>query len=457
MGLDVEFFADVIGTGTGTTEQTVDVPDWVEFIDLAVLGGGGGADGGVIANGRSGNGAVWAAQILRVERLLGDANPTWNLTPQTHRLVMRYTVGRGGATGSGSGTQSIVAFDAVPRTTGTRRQLITLSSPGAQGSAIAALGVGGVNGPAGGGPSTGGQQGGTLGTRDLVLNGIVYPGGDGGKGGVQPGPGAGGCGGVIFGAAAQIGGTGKINWRYYTGSTIQQLSFTQGMPSPATITLESAPISAKQINFAVLGGGAGGGGAGLTPNSGGAGGLGGRWATMPNYQGDPLILADLLAAKGKTVSDVERLQLEYQVGFAGSGGNGLPLSIVPSTGGNGRASTATLKAVLNAANGGGTIILYGPITGPGGQGVDGGLVNLIYIGGAVTGGNAGGLAVGTGPNRLINLFGKGYLFRGGAETPSIITAGGQPGKRPGGGGSGGALPASNGGVGGMGAVHVVWG
>ena len=441
--------ATVPATGVWWPTTPIVVEPWVSYVYLALLGGGGSGNGGGLlgGNGQSGRGAVWAAeQSVSVAAWFAKLG----LNRDNYTVQMQYQVGAGGApnqAGTTYAASSIILFTAVPKAgvTPGNRILLRYEARGGQNSAIAAIGdLGlGLGGPAGGGPVTGGNAG--FNNVNVALNDKVYVGGTGGPTtttnmNVAPQyPGSGACGGVAFGNNSIAGSRGVVHWRFF--STTKYTTLTFNTPTVgATWAKEVIPLGATEINFAVLGGGAGSGGGNTL--AAGRGGDGGKWNTIPSI--NPLIIPELLTAKGLTDQDIKELFVEYQVGYGGNPGSNGSL-----TGTNGFASAARLIATkldntrveLTPAN----IVGAGGIAQPW-------VLFADQNGGAASGGNGG-------IDRLVNIRGKQVRFPGGKGTAGFAVQSAIDGFSPGGGASGGIifLLGSIGARGANGVVHVVYG
>ena len=148
------------------------IPRWCNYLDVIVLGGGGGALQGNFGTGAGGKAGSWNGITLT----RGSSIP-WTQT------VIACTVGSGGAKGFIS----------------------------ASGSASSAAGISGAGGA--GGAAFGAQQGGSPG--NYTFNGKSYVGGAAGTSSTVQIPGSGGFGGGAFGANSADGGRGQIWVRAY--------------------------------------------------------------------------------------------------------------------------------------------------------------------------------------------------------------------------------------------------
>lgn len=174
----------------GTTTYTI--PVWSRYLDLALVGaGGGGASSGTfyLLGGFPGSPGTWAT--ITLER---GVHIPWTTTALT------FIVGAGGAKGSGgfSGTSG----GPGAATTVTGAGWAGLSAAGGAGGPQHPTGINANDGP---GPG------------DKTFNGVIYPGGgtqtsDGGTGFA---PGGAGAGGANFGGPGGVGGAGGAWCRAY--------------------------------------------------------------------------------------------------------------------------------------------------------------------------------------------------------------------------------------------------
>ncbi len=176
-------------TAVGTT--VCPIPVWSRYLDLALVGAGGGASSGTfyLLGGFPGSAGTWATVTL--ER---GVHIPWTTT------VLTFVVGAGGAKGSGgfSGT----AGGAGAATTVIGAGWAGLSAAGGAGGPQHPTGINANDGP---GPG------------NRIYNGVTYPGGgtqtsDGGTGNA---PGGAGAGGANFGGPGGVGGAGGAWCRAY--------------------------------------------------------------------------------------------------------------------------------------------------------------------------------------------------------------------------------------------------
>ena len=209
---------------TPVANAEVDIPSWVQTVDVAAIGGGMGGSNGALVLSAGGEGGRWSFGTIDITALTAGLNVT--------RLFARYTVGRGGAGAPGGilaaapglpGDFSRVSI--IAKLNNGSEQALAIFT-GAQGSDPAIV-VNSIGGRATGGnvnpaPLPNG--------RDVLLNGLVWTGGDLQNTPSATGfsPGAGGAGGGFFGAGGN-GANGGVRMRFLRRS-VSELS---GLVKPA--------------------------------------------------------------------------------------------------------------------------------------------------------------------------------------------------------------------------------
>lgn len=425
-----------------TTTTNVPIPLWVKTIDVLAVGGGAGASGSTsLANGSGGQGGVWNAATLSVEKLLLDGG----ITGEPRRIYASVTVGAGGTGGPGNlltlqagqaGKPTVVEIYAED-SGGVVRKLNTLTA--LQGNPIT---------PSIGPVATGqAVRGGNANSgKDYTLNGRTYVGGGTvTTNNAGQAPGGGGAGSSAGGTTAgRPGANGQAWLRMTSGSASSQLSWF----TPGTFSTDF-PLDTDFIFAAALGGGGGGGGAPFLV--GGTGGAGGRWAYYRPVTPTPLFggaesVDALLTAAGLTRAKMRRL---FATVVVGSGGKGGPAGGLTGTvGTNGTESSVTLSCVTDT---GATVVLRSKLAGAGGASAGSTVGINNEDGAAAGGGNTTPSGGSSGQAVTATVNGRNYTFTGGGRQ----TVNGAKGFAPGGGGAGGN-PAGAGGDGANGAVHIVF-